>query len=1317
MYYHQKDVYTSSAQPVESNYEYHNSNDNGYVGMNQAYEQRHVQTSQRFTGVQNGPPVTRTQESGGYNGNSYGNEFVMSRTSNFKSSSGVPENMQVVDSQVTSKRYVPPRNDRKSTTKVVTETLDDGTVISRQIVVEEEDTLIERRLYKYEATSPHMNRKLDPAQAMAVQTGIHQAAEYGEDEDELTDKFSRYEAELEARRRLKQNGGHSGSNPGGMDSEDGRYVIDVDCACPSSARNHSNPSQFQASLPSVVSDLGCGSSQFSLVVPPSNFSKHDKILSNMGEPISNSVNRAASNHDYRLLASKRTAQIKTPVKSRTEFGAGNPEFETTSLDYNYTSPAFSLSSNNISVLPSKPKLSQAFSPNKSETANFLQSSTSSANYASAMQNPQLKANCYQATSAKLNYASNNFKKASPSITQYMSKPYHAYSTNVAPIESRSVKSVKGMKSLNSKARSSSHSSLTRKKLEAQSRRETSIDDAIFDSKMTTRSKSQPVISTRSLNSLIPYPKKVLPKDSIQPVNELSSTGYAPIARNAYHPYRSVSASRNKQGELNPNNLNDVNKERLKNSRSLSEKRLDNFEAPKSLNFTGNRRRNLSELVSPVESRIGIVADTSSDCSSSQDQETLGSVIWNEPKTGHRHNFSDGEGFDPQSDSGIDLPGKSLDVIKLITNQNSRDQNLYDFVSHANLQSVMLKNQVYQSSKASVSLYDSSNRDKNAARIAPINAPEIEFDEFIVPVAKAETQLQTRRELPGRASLKGKNAGDVGVCLIQSFCEPTNYGDDFELYENCSSLSSNPHLVSVSSQKGASNFPFPVLYSYPASVESCSHVKRDVNQNYFSLPYQKPGNNYPSSHFDHRPHHLLTSNNQFENPHNYPPQNVFRNKEKDQHQQRHQDPKSFNRGQRDRNSNSNSDGSYNYNISNNNNNNQFPSPSIASSVLYTDPNPLKYFVQNESSVHSPNSDCSEAQFYNSRNPLNNNNGSLPRDRDHDSQHFLLNNNSRNPNCNNFQQKPQYSLPGNLEFKNPHHNVNLQTAASASNQRDLVPFQFSSNNKPDSYSDHFVSPQVESKYPPSYFASNKLPPTEREFDMMDPESKLKLIRNLTDGDYALRTDYYSESVGSLRKSDSSRISPQVDSTTVRAAPRSLQYNESFKHASNEGLFPNAYEGNESSPRNKAAQPMIMHGRNNNDSPSMSSNYTYDLPGGTDFNRRQNGHTTIRVTETTTTHGFPLLSGGNRQKSTPDVSRNVDSDYVANYDNTNLVAKQRGFKMSADNLVDEDVMVVRETKLQQHSVGGGMMDFTPKPSPKPKVLPTQRYAGPPQSGSSNK
>ncbi|XP_075266082.1 uncharacterized protein LOC142358563 isoform X3 [Convolutriloba macropyga] len=233
MYYHQKDVTVHSNHPVESNYEYNFNNDNGYVGMNEVYERNPMQTTQRFP-VQNGSSPM------GNGGVSYNNEFAMSRTSNYKSSSGVPENMRLVDSEVASQRYVAPRSNKRETTKVIRETLEDGTVISRQIVVEEEDTLIERRLYKYEATSPLMSRKMDPAQAMAVQTGVHQAAEYAEDDDDITAKFSRYEAELEARRQQQQqqqqrkthddvNGwgsryGSKGGNLEGSGTEEGHYV-------------------------------------------------------------------------------------------------------------------------------------------------------------------------------------------------------------------------------------------------------------------------------------------------------------------------------------------------------------------------------------------------------------------------------------------------------------------------------------------------------------------------------------------------------------------------------------------------------------------------------------------------------------------------------------------------------------------------------------------------------------------------------------------------------------------------------------------------------------------------------------------------------------------------------------------------------------------------------------------------------------------------------------------------------------------------------------------------------------------------------------
>ncbi|XP_075266079.1 uncharacterized protein LOC142358563 isoform X2 [Convolutriloba macropyga] len=720
MYYHQKDVTVHSNHPVESNYEYNFNNDNGYVGMNEVYERNPMQTTQRFP-VQNGSSPM------GNGGVSYNNEFAMSRTSNYKSSSGVPENMRLVDSEVASQRYVAPRSNKRETTKVIRETLEDGTVISRQIVVEEEDTLIERRLYKYEATSPLMSRKMDPAQAMAVQTGVHQAAEYAEDDDDITAKFSRYEAELEARRQQQQQ-------------------------------------QQQRKTHDDVNGWG----------------------------------------------------------SRYGSKGGNLEGSGT------------------------------------EEGHYVE-------------------------------------------------------------------------------------------------------------------------------------------------------GYGPVSPN--------------------------------------------------------------------------------------------------------------EGSSSAAQKFNNIPSSNYHV--LLSSHNQRGNGPYD---------------------------------------------------------DSKGHRQHRDQLPS---------------------------------------------------------------------------------NSFTL-------------------------------------------------------------NRDSNSNSNSDGSYN----------QFPSPSVESS-FYTDPQLLRPSPFNNpdqqpklpdpySRGHNSKAKGGPRQSYVKSN-------SLPRNR-LDSVRNQQSSSSV-PNRNGVGSKNPHLSPGaNLEFKNPHHSM------SAFTKCDVSPFELlklSSSNQPGSISDHYASPQLvvhtDPKFPsPSTAGSNSphriVPPTEHEFGLMDPESKLKLIQNLTEGDYASRPDDYVGSFSSLRKSDISKISPSTDAVAKSAPPRQMRYNESFKHASNNAFF--GSDDLKPSPRSNQFEHLSHHrndrsgdalispgGRMDSQRPS-ESHYTYDLPGGSDFNRnnKQNGHLTTepyqgkRESGFTTTHGFPLLSG--RQKSTPDISQHLDNDYVPNYDNTHLVAKQRGFKMSADNLIDEDSVVARDASRSQQNAG---LDFAPRPSPKPKLLPLQKHHAP--------
>ena len=1364
MYYHQKDVTVHSNHPVESNYEYNFNNDNGYVGMNEVYERNPMQTTQRFP-VQNGSSPM------GNGGVSYNNEFAMSRTSNYKSSSGVPENMRLVDSEVASQRYVAPRSNKRETTKVIRETLEDGTVISRQIVVEEEDTLIERRLYKYEATSPLMSRKMDPAQAMAVQTGVHQAAEYAEDDDDITAKFSRYEAELEARRQQQQqqqqrkthddlNGwgnryGSRGGNLEGSGTEEGhyvegygpvspnegRYVIDVDCASQSSfARNQPAHSFPYCQSGVVISPFSCSSDANS---------RDDSTSSPAGTNLPSKYKTEPCGLNYEVhhsfaasLQSSLTSPLSIAPESYPHFSSRNTDtfdlYQPNNSTFDHSVPfsfVSSLRSNNFSLLPSKPKVNchAAKSPLSANIEEPLLQS--SANYA-LNQTPMLGATDKQAidnqATCKPRNDSDKGKTWSSRMTQYLPGPQ----PNPVVTEPRSVKSVKGLKTLSNKARSSSQSRLTRPKLQEQrGRLETSIDQALFESKLKSRSKSQPVLSSsRSLSSLVPYPSQVLPKDVIHPVNQLSSTGFAPLARSAYNPYKSQSSlvceklpSHDAKPDVAPTKL----------GRSCSEKRMKDLELTKSPTLSGSRRRNVSEMTTPDETPFGMVVDASSNCSSINEiSEHFSSVIWKDPNSAGLGKLSDCELFDPQSDSGIDLPGKHIADVTLVA-PIALNRKRPDILWAAEPQALVTE---VISSPVSVTTNDSTeinlNSDLNRVRMFQSDVGH----KYCGRLRDGGNELLAKglsRELPGRVLCKSIDNGLDGgvgsrisrdVCLIPSFCEPTNFGDDFDLYENChrsmvsSSLSQlNPHVVSVSSSIIA-NSPSPI-YSFSPSVESCSHVNNDVERTksrhnkqshlscspkYFSSSAAQKFNNIPSSNY----HVLLSSHNQRGNgPYD---------DSKGHRQHRDQLPNNTFTLNRDSNSNSNSDGSYN----------QFPSPSVESS-FYTDPQLLRPSPFNNpdqqpklpdpySRGHNSKAKGGPRQSYVKSN-------SLPRNR-LDSVRNQQSSSSV-PNRNGVGSKNPHLSPGaNLEFKNPHHSM------SAFTKGDVSPFELlklSSSNQPGSISDHYASPQLvvhtDPKFPsPSTAGSNSphriVPPTEHEFGLMDPESKLKLIQNLTEGDYASRPDDYVGSFSSLRKSDISRISPSTDAVAKSAPPRQMRYNESFKHASNNAFF--GSDDLKPSPRSNQFEHLSHHrndrsgdalispgGRMDSQRPS-ESHYTYDLPGGSDFNRnnKQNGHLTTepyqgkRESGFTTTHGFPLLSG--HQKSTPDISQHLDNDYVPNYDNTHLVAKQRGFKMSADNLIDEDSIVARDASRSQQNAG---LDFAPRPSPKPKLLPLQKHHAP--------
>ncbi|XP_075266078.1 uncharacterized protein LOC142358563 isoform X1 [Convolutriloba macropyga] len=925
------------------------------------------------------------------------------------------------------------------------------------------------------------------------------------------------------------------------------------------------------------------------------------------------------------------------------------------------------------------------------------------------------------------------KTSSLRMTQYLPGPQ----PNPVVTEPRSVRSVKGLKTLSNKARSSSQSRLARPKFQEQrGRLETSIDQALFESKLKSRSKSQPVLSSsRSLSSLVPYPSQVLPKDVIHPVNQLSSTGFAPLARSAYNPYKSQSSlvcEKLPSLEAKP----DVAPTKL--GRSCSEKRMKDLELTKSPTLSGSRRRNVSEMTTPDETPFGMVVDASSDCSSINEiSEHFSSVIWKDPNSAGLGKLSDCELFDPQSDSGIDLPGKHIADVTLVAPialNRKRPDILWAAEPQASVTEVI-------SSPVSVMTNDSTeinlNSDLNRVRMFQSDVGH----KYCGRLRDGGNELLAKglsRELPGRVLCKSIDNGLDGgvgsrnsrdVCLIPSFCEPTNFGDDFDLYENChrsmvsSSLSqlNPPHVVSVSSSIIA-NSPSPI-YSFSPSVESCSHVDNDVettksrhnkqsllscSPNYFSSSAAQKFNNIPSSNY----HVLLSSHNQRGNgPYD---------DSKGHRQHRDQLPSNSFTLNRDSNSNSNSDGSYN----------QFPSPSVESS-FYTDPQLLRPSPFNNpdqqpklpdpySRGHNSKAKGGPRQSYVKSN-------SLPRNR-LDSVRNQQSSSSV-PNRNGVGSKNPHLSPGaNLEFKNPHHSM------SAFTKCDVSPFELlklSSSNQPGSISDHYASPQLvvhtDPKFPsPSTAGSNSphriVPPTEHEFGLMDPESKLKLIQNLTEGDYASRPDDYVGSFSSLRKSDISKISPSTDAVAKSAPPRQMRYNESFKHASNNAFF--GSDDLKPSPRSNQFEHLSHHrndrsgdalispgGRMDSQRPS-ESHYTYDLPGGSDFNRnnKQNGHLTTepyqgkRESGFTTTHGFPLLSG--RQKSTPDISQHLDNDYVPNYDNTHLVAKQRGFKMSADNLIDEDSVVARDASRSQQNAG---LDFAPRPSPKPKLLPLQKHHAP--------
>ena len=289
------------------------------------------------------------------------------------------------------------------------------------------------------------------------------------------------------------------------------------------------------------------------------------------------------------------------------------------------------------------------------------------------------------------------------------------------------------------------------------------------------------------------------------------------------------------------------------------------------------------------------------------------------------------------------------------------------------------------------------------------------------------------------------------------------------------------------------------------------------------------------------------------------------------------------------------------------------------------------------------------------------------------------------------------------------------SSAAFSRPLPPTRLSSNsplsvpypNQP-VYSDAPKFPVLNASSPNHIVDGH---PSEQEFASLDHETKLNLIKDLTEGDYAYRLadelslmNKQQHPMPAPQSSHLSRSSPRDDSA-AHGHRRRLNYNESFRNANNDGLFDR--DDSKSSPRfvqipsenvtnsanNSPRSASLSQSRlpnsaglpNRDQWPSGTSSYTYDVPSGRDMQprHRMGSHKDVEIVQTTvsatTTHGFPLFNGG-KQKSTPDVSRSQDGDYDNN-ENLKDRYQQRSLKKSSERLNFEDEIVAGRTTELHH------------------------------------
>ena len=562
---------------------------NGYdMNYSQArkFDSYGVEPKNQYEGLDNGDPRNIQ-------------EFHLTKNEHYNSSSStVPSNLRMVDSNVSRQMHEPSPRNKRTNTKVIHETLDDGTVISRQIVVEEEETLVERRLYKYEPTSPLMNRKHDPASAMAVQTGVHQAADLGYEGDEHTRSNSKS----------------------------------------SSRTSHWMPSSSKLNDEIPVPPRPAN-------YRPSTSSQHQVYEGvNMGHATDTSLNGAV-NARYVI---KNRKPVLQPLASSSMFGSG---FVSSAASLSQTCPSFVSSPTNGS---SSPESKAGITHPRNNLRPLASSSVLSSN-SPVVSRSFLSPSCNQylvdntsvlASPSADNVVSSRDPSVHPPLFSVSSHfPFHSSVSVLTKTTEPFLNSYQSSRSLKNKnktrVRSSSQSSLGRKTLELSKNGPIDVDDAPVVLKSSLRSRSHPVLAAYNLDNLISYPEQVLPNDEIQPLNELSSTGFSPINRNAYRPYRSLFSS--SRGE----NLNESSdsaqsspiKDNVQNSAITPQMRTKSVELRH------------SDLASPVESRYGMVVDSSPDSS----VDNLHAYFSNDRAAV----FSDSDAFDPQCDSGIDLPGKNL----------------------------------------------------------------------------------------------------------------------------------------------------------------------------------------------------------------------------------------------------------------------------------------------------------------------------------------------------------------------------------------------------------------------------------------------------------------------------------------------------------------------------------------------------------------------------------------------------------------------------------------------------------------------------------